>query len=212
MHANVSDKQNNGKIVNKDVMSISSIDMTMTQWAFIGGLVLYPSKLGFSTKNEDIETMIHFWAVIGYMLGIEDEYNLCLGDVDTVRRRCRMILDNDLRPYLKKYDKNSAEMVEKILISYNQYTIGTRFKSFVKFAFDVMNIEQSQLPITMTRMDMFIYRSLMFTLQNLYSNYVIIRFLINYYYRMVLFIMKSKTIRRYIANRLKEMDQSCKIE
>nr|XP_027204257.1 uncharacterized protein LOC113797982 [Dermatophagoides pteronyssinus] len=207
MHANVSDKQNEGKIVNKDIMEISCADMTITQWAFIGLLVLYPEKVGFSTKREDIELVIHFWAVIGYMLGIEDEYNLCIGNLDTVRQRCQIIMENDQRPYVKNFDKDSAKMVEKILISLNQFVIGAKFKPFIKYIFDMMNIEKS-LPITMNRMDMFIYRVLMYILQNLYFNYVIIRFLINQYYELVWFVLKSKTVQQYIANRLRKMDQS----
>ncbi|KAH9506440.1 hypothetical protein DERF_011173 [Dermatophagoides farinae] len=205
MHANVSDKQNEGKMPNKDTMSISCVDMTLTQWAFVGFLVLYPKEIGFSLRKEDIETIVHFWAVIGHLLGIEDEYNLCLGDLHTVRKRCQLILDNDVRPHFLNYDHDSATMVERILVSYNQYIIGSRFTLFIKFVFDTIQIEKP-MPITMNRMDAFFYRMFMYLLQNLYFNYAIIRFLINQYNELVIFIMKSKMVRRFIANRLQKMD------
>lgn len=55
---------------------VTQRDMALTQFGFIGFILAEPKKLGiqFPEYERDIEGFVHFWRVIGWMLGIEDKY------------------------------------------------------------------------------------------------------------------------------------------
>jgi hypothetical protein len=44
---------------------------------------LQPGCLGVKRRKEDMEAFVHFWRVMGFMLGIKDEYNICTDSLDT---------------------------------------------------------------------------------------------------------------------------------
>lgn len=46
--------------------------MAFTQFAFMGYVLIKPKSIGLRNKPEEEEAFIHFWRVIGYMLGIPD--------------------------------------------------------------------------------------------------------------------------------------------
>jgi hypothetical protein len=59
--------------------------MSMTNFGFMGYALVRPYLLGIKTDNdEDRDAFVFFWAVIGYMLGIKDEFNMCLFPLDVV--------------------------------------------------------------------------------------------------------------------------------
>lgn len=59
--------------------------MSMTKFGFMGFALVKPHMLGIRHDNrEDREGFIHFWAVIGYMLGVKDEFNMCLFKLEVV--------------------------------------------------------------------------------------------------------------------------------
>lgn len=53
---------------------ISQKDMALTQFAFMGFFVLKCKELGVQYEEKDLDAFCHFWRVLGYMLGIKDEY------------------------------------------------------------------------------------------------------------------------------------------
>jgi hypothetical protein len=64
---------------------ISQCLMAWTQFGFMGFALVKPHMLGIRHDNkEDREGFVHFWAVIGAMLGIKDEFNMCLHSLEVV--------------------------------------------------------------------------------------------------------------------------------
>ena len=52
---------------------ISQTDMALTQYGFMGFITLKANLLGLNATDDDFLTaIVHFWRVIGYMLGIKD--------------------------------------------------------------------------------------------------------------------------------------------
>lgn len=59
--------------------------MSMTQFGFMGYALIRPHLLGIKHDNDDDrEAFVHLWAVLGYMLGIKDHYNMCLHSLEVV--------------------------------------------------------------------------------------------------------------------------------
>lgn len=57
---------------NASVGGIHQRDMAITQFAFIGYMLLVPKSIGLYNKSQEEEAFIHFWRVIGHMLQIPD--------------------------------------------------------------------------------------------------------------------------------------------
>lgn len=73
------------KAQKNEIGTISPFDMTLTMFGFIGYVLTRPHILGLChDNNEDREAFVHFWAVINHMLGIPDEFNICLHSLEVV--------------------------------------------------------------------------------------------------------------------------------
>lgn len=61
---------------------ITQLDMIVTQYCFMGLLTSFPEKFGVDVKEDmkGLRGLTHIWAVVGHLLGIEEEFNLCVGD------------------------------------------------------------------------------------------------------------------------------------
>ena len=53
---------------------ISQLDMAITQFGFIGFTLLSGDQLGVVTSEAELEGLVHFWRVIGNLLGMEEKY------------------------------------------------------------------------------------------------------------------------------------------
>jgi hypothetical protein len=59
--------------------------MMGTQFGFMGYALVRPHLLGIKHDNdEDREGFVHLWATVGFMLGIKDEFNMCLHSLEVV--------------------------------------------------------------------------------------------------------------------------------
>lgn len=80
MHLNASRAAENNGMGN-----ISQTAMAMTKFGFMGYALVRPHLLGIKHDNdEDREAFIFLWAVLGHMLGIKDEFNMCLHPLEVV--------------------------------------------------------------------------------------------------------------------------------
>lgn len=66
--------------------AIPQCAMSMTAFGFMGYALVKPHLLGIRYDNqEDQEAFVHLWAVICSMLGIKDEFNMCLFPLEVVK-------------------------------------------------------------------------------------------------------------------------------
>lgn len=60
-----------GKVA--DIPQITQLELACTVFGFIGFAIVRPEAFGMTTLTDsDLESLIHFWKVIGYLLGVED--------------------------------------------------------------------------------------------------------------------------------------------
>ncbi|XP_028172961.1 uncharacterized protein LOC114361931 [Ostrinia furnacalis] len=94
---------------------VSQRDVALTQFGFIGFSVLKPDKLGIRQLREgDWEAYNYFWHVIGYMIGLEDRYNICRKTFDETREVCQLLLDRVYTPCLEnvpEYFEHAARVM-----------------------------------------------------------------------------------------------------
>ncbi|GFU56867.1 DUF2236 domain-containing protein [Trichonephila clavipes] len=113
MHARVGQKM---AALNDGIVYVSQWDMAVTQWAFVGPLVLFRSRVGLhGCSDEDYDAVIHFWRTIGYLLGIEDKYNLCHGTYDQVLKACERVLHKEYKVRIIEADPLSVRMGKSVV-------------------------------------------------------------------------------------------------
>lgn len=96
-------------------MIISQKDMAVVQFSFVGYVVLSPRMLGVQYNTEDMEAFVHFWRVMGYMLGIEDRFNVCTADLATSRYRMQQVRDQLIQPALASVSEDFHRMARYML-------------------------------------------------------------------------------------------------
>lgn len=75
-----------------------------------------PHLLGIKHDNdEDREAFVHFWAVMGHLLGVDDEYNMCLFPLKVVELICQFMLRYIFIPLLQLESPLFKEMVTALL-------------------------------------------------------------------------------------------------
>ncbi|XP_014226572.1 uncharacterized protein LOC106652251 isoform X1 [Trichogramma pretiosum] len=94
---------------------ITQLDMALTQFGFIGFTLLSGDELGVKTTEAELDGLIHFWRVIGQLLGMDERYNLCNGTVEECRALCRRLLDHVFLPCFANRNKN-FEAMGKVLL------------------------------------------------------------------------------------------------
>lgn len=95
---------NTGTVRNPESLHISEYDVMITQFAFIGFIVTSSNKMGLidDFSRRDLESLLHFWRVIGYYLGASDKLNLCSYKLDDVIGLCHAIIEIEYKKSLTK--------------------------------------------------------------------------------------------------------------
>ncbi|XP_015119988.1 uncharacterized protein LOC107043162 [Diachasma alloeum] len=94
---------------------ISQRDMALTQFGFMGFSLLCAEPLGIVMSDKEADGLLHFWRVIGHMLGTDERFNLCNGSIDDTKALCRRLLEAVFMPNLAKNTKHFNEMSTALL-------------------------------------------------------------------------------------------------
>lgn len=75
---------------------VTEYDVALTQFAFIGLAMLWPQKSAMiAAKQEDLELVHYYWRVLGYLMGLRDEFNLCHFDkYDDIKRFMELVFEH----------------------------------------------------------------------------------------------------------------------
>jgi hypothetical protein len=115
---------------------VSQYSMVMTQFCFIGFIILMPESFGIR-DTKGIEGFVHNWAIFGRLLGIEDRYNLSIhylsAKPESRTKAFRMIFDELFLPNLKNVDETAMYMWDGLLKGLRHYMNGIRLKPMIYF-------------------------------------------------------------------------------
>ncbi|KAJ6633173.1 hypothetical protein Bhyg_16017 [Pseudolycoriella hygida] len=106
----------------KEIGLITQFEICITTFGFIGFAILRPQFLGIRCNDtEGREGFIHFWAVIGHMLGVEDEFNMCLFNVETVEKICLILLRYVFIPLIQLETPKFKGMMESLVTGLSSF-------------------------------------------------------------------------------------------
>jgi len=160
MHSHIMSKVNTpgGKKV-----YLSQCDMAFTQALFMGLVTMYPEKMGvpYYTKT-DLEGFIHFWRVIGYMLNIDDKYNICSNGYDGAIQSGHVLIDNFARKMMRNLPEEFDESSQIFIQGFQQRSRRVNRNSILKFLYYVLG---EQFPFKMSLSEWMGYFFLRFLLR-----------------------------------------------
>lgn len=120
------------------IKSVNQGEMSAAQFTFVGLIVLHPKKFGLHlVSDEDLDAFCHLWRGLGYLLGIEEQYNLCRGSLQDVRRRCGDLVEHWLKPNL-----HMSKCVHEGL---SYYIPMVSYKVYLLYLCDILDMKMPRL-------------------------------------------------------------------
>ncbi|XP_050072949.1 rubber oxygenase-like [Anopheles maculipalpis] len=121
-------------------MIISQRDMAITQFGFIGYVIISYRKLGIPFDPKDMEAFVHFWRVIGHMMGIEERFNACTDQFETTEQRMALIANEVLKPALLNHTAEFVKMGKALIEGLWCFNPFIEFDSFLFLTMRLNNI------------------------------------------------------------------------
>ncbi|KAL0110130.1 hypothetical protein PUN28_013637 [Cardiocondyla obscurior] len=134
-------------------------DMSGTQFASMGLIVLYPEKFGIhDASDEDLEAFCHLWRGIGYLLGIEDQYNFCRGSLQDVRQRTKDFIESWVKPNFRAVTSEWEHMVMCLYEGVGYIAHLNNYKIFLLQLCDILELNMPRLYENCTMSEKILYR------------------------------------------------------
>uniref|UniRef100_A0A182PCJ1 ER-bound oxygenase mpaB/mpaB'/Rubber oxygenase catalytic domain-containing protein n=1 Tax=Anopheles epiroticus TaxID=199890 RepID=A0A182PCJ1_9DIPT len=121
-------------------MIISQRDMAITQFGFIGYIIISYRKLGIQYDPKDMEAFVHLWRVIGHLMGIEDRFNACTDRFETTEQRMTVIANEILKPALLNHTAEFVKMGKALIEGLWCFNPFIEFDSFLFLTLRFNNI------------------------------------------------------------------------
>ncbi|XP_011211327.2 uncharacterized protein LOC105231623 isoform X1 [Bactrocera dorsalis] len=93
---------------------ITQKDLALTQFGFIGYATLGAARVQLYDE-EYLESTTHMWRVLGYLLGIKDEYNICGRNWAETRLRLDIVMRRVYRPALENTSEDFEKMTKALV-------------------------------------------------------------------------------------------------
>jgi len=107
-----------------DSTSFSQTDMTLVQGAFFGQFLLFPQHYGAAwTSDEQVQDFLHLWRVNGWYLGVGEDNNAVLEDMEETRAMAKMVLEKILKPCMLFINPESVHMAKAALFPGMDYHV-----------------------------------------------------------------------------------------
>ncbi|XP_012279841.1 uncharacterized protein LOC105699435 [Orussus abietinus] len=130
---------------------INQTDMAITQFGFLGLVILHPQRFGIHyASDEDLEAFCHLWRGLGYLLGIEDEYNFCRGNLQDVQQRSRDLIEFWVKPNLRNVIPEWEHLMRCVVEGVRYYFPGSSFEIALYYLTDVLELHMPRLYASMS--------------------------------------------------------------
>ena len=169
----VSDKLNRNVPPGQPV-AISQYDMLVTQFGFIGLVILFPERYGIKWRQHDLNCFLHLWRLIVHLLGVDEKYNLCSRSIDEVKQMCQQIFELEIKVSFEKAragDFKCNKMGQGIIESIRPYIPLICWEAFIKHLADVMDTSEKDVKLTAKKQVVYVLMN--FTLVNVIRHSVL---------------------------------------
>lgn len=148
----------------------------MTQWSFIGLLLMFPDECGLHGEDQKVLKDVNYlWRVIGYLMGIEDQYSMCFEDVDKTIALCHIMFREFFFPVISaepRINPMGYEMVLDIVTAMKGVISSASGEVYLKYWYEVFGMEAEKIPVLSLR-NTFHYHLLHFILGTACRNHTV---------------------------------------
>ncbi|GFG32710.1 hypothetical protein Cfor_04164 [Coptotermes formosanus] len=142
---------------------MNQMEMAITQFGFVGLFILFPSKFGaHGISDEDMNAFVYLWRCLGYILGTDDMYNFCNGDLETVRQRSRDVINFWVKPNLREVSRDWEHMIRCIVEGISFYIPAITFEISLLYLCSMLGIYAPRLRAALTLTQQVIYHLMNF--------------------------------------------------
>lgn len=101
---------------NSNNAPINQFQLSMTQFAFVGIPVAFSDRIGITATDDELWAFNHLWAILGYLLGIDDKYNIALQpNLTAAKQYYEQIFNEYYLPLLFNVEFTTKVLVEALL-------------------------------------------------------------------------------------------------
>jgi hypothetical protein len=185
-------------------------DFVMTQWAFIGPLILWPQHCGFHSRNsEDIDHLIYLWRVIAYSNGIHEDFNLCSSNsIEEIKLLTKTLFERDFLPNIA--DQNNCltklgnSMGQGITLAMRMINSSCNWQAICKYWYEKIGLE-NHLKANDIKLDTFLSK-ISYILITFHFQYAlrlsVFHWIYSYFYKLLLnWSVKKRNIREKVLNK-----------
>ncbi|KAK5647737.1 hypothetical protein RI129_002629 [Pyrocoelia pectoralis] len=127
-------------------------DMGITQFGFMGFAVAVPEKVGIhNASKEELESFIHLWRVIGYIIGMDDKYNICKDTLEETREICESLINNIFIGNITTKSADYEQLANALINGMWAMQPFLEPKSFKTYLSDLLNIISNNNPVIQTQ-------------------------------------------------------------
>ncbi|XP_057340710.1 uncharacterized protein LOC130677844 [Microplitis mediator] len=140
-------------------------EMALTQGSFVCLIILYPQAFGIhGATDDDLDDFCYVWRGIGYLLGIEDEFNFCQGSFDDIKQRSVDYLNEWVKPNLRDITPEWEHMIRCLMSGIQYYIPGMSYEISLLYAMELMNIDMPRLRSSLSYSDWIKHHLIKFTM------------------------------------------------
>ncbi|OXU29567.1 hypothetical protein TSAR_005260 [Trichomalopsis sarcophagae] len=116
-------------------------EMAATQFAFIALTVLSPKTFGLhDATDEDLEAYCHLWRGLGYLLGVDDDFNFCRGTLEDVKARSRDFIEFWVKPNFRDIRPEWEHVMRCMIEGIQYYFPGSTYETCLCDLAGVLNL------------------------------------------------------------------------
>ncbi|GJQ82406.1 hypothetical protein Trydic_g11822 [Trypoxylus dichotomus] len=118
---------------------ITQLELAGTVFGFIGYAVTRPQSFGLdSLTNTELEALMHFWRVIGYMLGVDDKFNICRESSEETIAIFDALLSTCFKQHMLMKDPSCLQMQFAAIEGISMLGLPIRPKPFLNFTYGLI--------------------------------------------------------------------------
>lgn len=128
----MNDKFTVSNVQGKEQLWMTQYEVSVTQFSFIGLAVAKPKKCGLiGASNKELVAINYYWRVLGFMMGLDDEFNCCQFDnLEEIQEIMNLILEHDFKVRLMNEPcPNGLYMCQGICIALKDFISMVTFNS-----------------------------------------------------------------------------------
>lgn len=165
---------------NQKIVWVNQYDMAITQFAFIGLLLLEPEKCAaYSIKEDELLDIVHYWRLLSYYFGIEDQFNIFAYDNNWSKQKQLMQLIMD-EVYRKELEQNrqpvGSQMAQGFMLAFEEMLTESSFNILDHWWSPVISISGRQQLAPYSKLELYKLARFLFFFKVLFkSEFLVVR-------------------------------------